>query len=88
MPSGPFAGPEAVLALPTGFHSIRHFGLFANHQRRNNLARVRVLLGEVVVEPAPDEEIDKPPSFVCRTCGTPMIIIETLVRSQRSRAPP
>ena len=74
--------------LPSGFHRIRHFGLFANHHRKQNLLCIRRLLGEVEVNPDPQEERDKPPTFVCRTCGTPMVIVEILPRPQRSRAPP
>ncbi len=31
--------------LPSGFHRIRHFGLFANHHRKQNLLCLRRLLG-------------------------------------------
>ena len=88
LPTDEFIRRFLIHILPTGFHRIRHFGLFANHQRRANLQQVRGLPGEVIVEPEVDEEIDKPPPFVCRTCGTTMIIIETLVRPQHPRAPP
>ena len=88
LPTDEFIRRFLIHILPAGFHRIRHFGLFANHQRRANLQRVRVLLGEVIVEPESSEEVIKPPTFVCRTCGTPMIIINILVRPQRSRAPP
>jgi hypothetical protein len=74
--------------LPRCFHRIRHFGLFANHQRKQNLQCIRRLLGEGEVNPAPREEKDKLPPFVCRTCGTPMVVIEILPRPQRCRAPP
>ena len=74
--------------LPSGFHRIRHFGLFANPHRKQNLQCLRRLLGEGEINPDPQEEINKPPTFVCRTCGTPMVIIETLPRPQRARAPP
>ena len=88
LPTDEFIRRFLIHILPTGFHRIRHFGLFANHQRRANLQHVRSLLGEVIVEPEATEEIDKPPTFVCRTCGTPMVIIQTLVGPQRSRGPP
>ena len=74
--------------LPQGFHRIRHFGLFANHQRKQNLKCIRRLLGEVEANPDPQEKKDKPPTFVCRTCGTPMVIIEILPQRHRTRAPP
>ena len=88
LPTDEFIRRFLIHILPTGFHRIRHFGLFANHQRRANLQQVRGLLGEVMVEPEADKEIDKPSPFVCRTCGTPMVIIKTLVRPHRSRGPP
>jgi len=67
--------------LPAGFHRIRHYGLFANGGRAENLARARQLLGQ----PSPQDQIepltetDPPPSLVqpCPCCGGLMIIIET-----------
>jgi rubrerythrin len=73
--------------LPQGFHRIRHFGLFANHQRTRQLERLRTLLD--VFEPKPITEPTKtPPSFVCRTCGVPLIVIEIIDRPRQTRAPP
>ena len=73
--------------LPKGLHRIRHFGLFANHQRQRQLARLRELLE--VFEPEPDAEpTQKPPAFLCRTCGSPLVVIEIIERPIRSRAPP
>jgi len=79
--------------LPSGFHRIRHYGLIANVERKQNLAKARELLhvasdthaesnGAVV----PDEALV--PTFVCPECGAPMIIIDILVCGQRIRAPP
>ena len=34
-----------IHVLPSGFHRIRHYGLFANGGRAENLARARQLLG-------------------------------------------
>ena len=72
--------------LPQGFHRIRHFGLFANHQRQQMLQRIRTVLHAVV--PDPPVENTKQPTFVCRTCGTPLIIVAIIDRTQRARAPP
>jgi len=75
--------------LPTGFHRIRHFGLFANHVRTRNLHHLRELLhvtetdGEI---DADNDEISTP--FVCRNCGAPMIIVEVIARRQSPRGPP
>ena len=80
--------------LPSGFHRIRHYGLFANAERRDNLAKARELLHVV-----PDEvnsraqSVDAPvgiaqPTFVCQNCGAAMIIIGIFVRGELIRAPP
>ncbi|MDP2169086.1 MAG: IS91 family transposase [Rhodocyclaceae bacterium] len=76
--------------LPGGFHRIRHYGLFANAGRRENLARVRALLNVVPdAEPAPAEVATSvPPSFVCPACGAAMIVVETFVRGHCIRGPP
>jgi Putative transposase/Transposase zinc-binding domain len=82
--------------LPTGFHRIRHYGLLANAGRKNNINTVRQLLQqpEPVLEAHADPEhpntSNRPaaPTFICRHCGAPMLIIETLERAQHIRAPP
>ena len=79
--------------LPSGFHRIRHYGLFANAGRRENLARVRTLLQAVPAAPAEPTEAEAPagtapPTFVCPDCGAAMIVIETFGRGQPIRAPP
>ncbi|MGC2787619.1 MAG: IS91 family transposase [Roseiarcus sp.] len=81
--------------LPTGFHRIRHYGLFAGVVRAQNIERVRQLL--VAPKPPPERppaEVDidnEPPSPAqrCPCCGGRMIIVETFegVRPARS-APP
>jgi len=69
--------------LPKGFHRIRHYGLFANGNRAEAIARARELLA--VAPPAPKAEpasatsADEPrvlPS-PCPCCGGRMHIIET-----------
>jgi hypothetical protein len=74
--------------LPQGFHRIRHYGLFANHQRKRRLQQVRGLLGEVMDDNTEPEALCKPPTFVCRVCGVALIILEVLARPQHARAPP
>jgi hypothetical protein len=73
--------------LPKGFHRIRHCGLLASPVRRKNLTRLRQAL-DVHREPEADIEIDvKPaPTFVCRSCGSALHIVEIL--SPRTRSPP
>jgi predicted RNA-binding Zn-ribbon protein involved in translation (DUF1610 family) len=77
--------------LPSGFHRIRHYGLIANAERKDNLAKARELLH--VVPDAQTKDADTPvaivqPTFVCPNCGAAMIIIDTFVRGQSIRAPP
>jgi len=67
--------------LPTGFHRIRHYGLFANGHRANRLALCRALLGVPVPtakqiehdDAEPPSPFDAPP---CPCCGGRMIIID------------
>ena len=80
--------------LPRGFHRIRHYGLLANGGRKNHIATARELLHQ----PAPEVRANPNaahtgsasfrPTFVCRHCGAPMIVIETFERAQNIRAPP
>ncbi|MDX2424088.1 MAG: transposase, partial [Amphritea sp.] len=84
-----------IHVLPSGFHRLRHYGLIANANRKNNLIRARTLLQvkeaelpvhEVTTEKQPSEE--QAATYICPDCGTPMIIIETFARQQQPRAPP
>ena len=84
-----------IHVLPSGFHRIRHYGLIANANRKDNLVRARKLLRVNEAEcPAHEETADKHQSeeqeatYVCPDCGAPMIIIETFPRKQQPRAPP
>ncbi len=80
--------------LPSGFHRLRHYGLLANANRKNQIATARELLHQPapVLPAAPSEahtaSAALQPTFVCRHCGAPMIIIETFARAQHIRAPP
>jgi len=76
--------------LPAGFHRIRHYGLLANAGRVKNLATVRQLLQVPVPSAAEPKEAVAvaPPTFVCRHCGAPMIVVETFARVPHIRAPP
>jgi hypothetical protein len=72
-----------IHVLPHGFHRIRHYGLFANASRAENIARVRELLNVPVPQnqatDADAPEDTEPPtlSHPCPCCGGRMIIIET-----------
>ncbi len=91
-----------IHVLPSGFHRIRHIGFLANARRKNNLATIRELLsaehttkntsGEEEKENAGSIELEKQETplttFTCKLCGSIMVIIETLERSYKPRAPP
>jgi len=72
-----------IHVLPDGFHRIRHYGLFANANRANNIALARRLLR--VPDPAPssrEPDVAKNGRLdqdwnACPCCGGRMIIIET-----------
>jgi len=72
-----------IHVLPDGFHRIRHYGLFANANRANNIALARRLLG--VPDPAPanrasdDAETGRQGEDcnACPCCGGRMLIVET-----------
>ena len=75
--------------LPVGFHRIRHYGLLANAGRRENLVRVRALLGVPQPKPVDDKTAVLPaPTFVCRCCGATMRVVNIMLRQQSIRAPP
>ena len=80
-----------IHVLPSGFHRIRHYGLFANGGRAENLARVRDLLAVPAPQHEPDDDdatADEPPLLPCPCCGGRMIIIETFQRGSTPRARP
>ena len=80
-----------IHVLPKGFHRIRHYGLLANANRAENIARARELLGVAarVVEPeekktaAPDEPRVLP--CPCPRCGARMIVIEVFAKGCEPR---
>jgi hypothetical protein len=69
--------------LPKGLHRIRHYGLLANGNRADNIARVRELLAMAPRAKEPEEvkaaETDQPCVLPhpCPCCGGRMLIIET-----------
>ena len=88
-----------IHVLPSGFHRIRHYGLFANTTRIKNIARARELLA--VPKPIGDTikadgaNPDEPPTlnYPCPCCGGPMIpafarTIETFERGATARYKP
>jgi hypothetical protein len=78
-----------IHVLPSGFHRIRHYGLFANGGRAENLARARDLLGVSPTQSEPsDPDTDASPMPPCPCCGGRMIIIETFERGATPRTRP
>ena len=80
-----------IHVLPSGFHRIRHYGLFANKVRASNLARAQHLLQQIPPDSSDDSadnEHAATPVYRCKACGTPMFIIETLDPAHAPRAPP
>ncbi len=82
--------------LPSGFHRIRHYGLFAGTVRARNIERVRQALAAPERSPAEAEcDFDDPntegpsPRRRCPCCGGRMIIVETFegVRPAHSSSP-
>ena len=81
--------------LPSGFHRIRHYGLFASAVHAQNVERARRLLANheaasKCARPGPQSDIEKAaPAPQCPCCGGRMIIIETFeaVRPARSATP-
>jgi putative transposase/transposase-like zinc-binding protein len=83
--------------LPAGFHRIRHYGLYANGQRRAGLARARQLLDAATAEAAATEctdNNDEPgetaatPTQRCPCCGGRMIVVETFAADTAPRHRP
>ena len=77
--------------LPSGFHRIRHYGLFANGGRAEALARARELLCVPTMQSEPADADAGEPSILpypCPCCGGRMIIIETFERGSTPRARP
>jgi hypothetical protein len=83
-----------IHVLPRGLHRIRHYGLFANASRAQNIATARELLAvptpKTKADDAADANTTEPPSLShpCPCCGGRMIIIETFARGAKPRYRP
>ena len=79
--------------LPSGFHRIRHYGLFASALRARNIERIRNLLTKPETtgerEPLNAEPDASTPAFAprCPCCGGRMIVIETFAGARPGRPP-
>ncbi len=92
--TGEFIRRFLIHVLPKDLHRIRHYGLFANASRADNIARARQLLaaplshnGSVDAELGRGSE-PPAPSHPCPCCGGRMIIIETFARGCSPRYRP
>ena len=83
--------------LPAGYHRIRHYGLFANGQRRDMIGRARQLLDAATAEAAATKRTDNndeagetapTPTQRCPCCGGRMIIVETFAAGTAPRHRP
>ena len=80
--TGEFIRRFLIHVLPKGFHRIRHYGLFANGNRAENIARARELLAMPAPQKQPEttaaSEPDQPCVLPrpCPCCGGRMIVIE------------
>jgi hypothetical protein len=79
--------------LPSGFHRIRHYGLFAGTCRARNIERVSQALAASEGAPqrsraeAGREAEDVAPARRCPCCGGRMIIVETFEGPRPARSP-
>jgi Putative transposase/Transposase zinc-binding domain len=94
LPTNEFIRRFLIHVLPSGFHRIRHYGLFANTARAKNIARARELLGVSGTNSETNDascvNADEPETiaYPCPCCGGPMTIIETFERGVAPRYPP
>jgi len=83
-----------IHVLPGGFHRIRHYGLFANGSRANNISQARKLLNVPASQTQSTDtnapKADDPPALAqpCPCCGGRMIIIERFERGSTPRYHP
>ena len=91
--AGEFIRRFLLHVLPSGFHRIRHYGLFAGAVRAHNIERARHLLAASKASPesAPagaDSDAEPPSSFLrCPCCGGRMVIVETFEGPRPARSP-
>jgi hypothetical protein len=80
-----------IHVLPKGFHRIRHYGLLANANRVEAIARARELLGTAppIVEPEQEKAVTPDELRVlpcpCPRCGGRMLVIEVFAKGCEPR---
>jgi hypothetical protein len=80
--------------LPSRFHRIRHYGLFAGTVRAHNIERVRQALAAPKAQPqrksAEADNDGEAPSAArrCPCCGGRMVIVDTFERPRPAPSPP
>ena len=91
--TGEFIRRFLMHVLPKGLHRIRHYGLFANGGRAENLARIRALLEETsdprptrTDPPQDDTGTAREKLGPCPCCGGHRIIIEIFEQAHKARA--
>jgi hypothetical protein len=82
-----------IHVLPKGLHRIRHYGLFANGNRADNVAKARELLAlpAPVAEPEPgsaSSDDARAHACPCPCCGGRMLVIEVFARGCEPRHRP
>jgi len=92
--TGEFIRRFLMHVLPKGFHRIRHYGLFANGNRAENIARARELLAMPAPHSQPETATPSQPDQLCvlprpcPCCGGRMIVIETFAPGCQPRHRP
>jgi hypothetical protein len=92
--TGEFIRRFLIHVLPSGFHRIRHYGLFASSKRAENIAQARQLLAvpkpqsENAAGDAADSNEPQTASHPCPCCGGRMIVIEIFERGCSPRTRP
>jgi hypothetical protein len=76
-----------IHVLPKGFHRIRHYGLLANGNRANYVAKARELLAVPPPISQPeledvDDDATRAHPLPCPCCGGRMLIIEVFAPGQ------
>jgi len=94
LPTFEFIRRFLMRVLPDRFHCIRHYGFLAGAGRKQKIAQIRALLGDIKLEQT-DQSLREASSPLtlrepCPDCGGQMRIVETFRRGQkpRTRAPP